>query len=175
MRPEATMRQATTPTGRRRGNTRAEWDRQNFAGGAGASTGRDFNPRSRTTGRPKPSTTLKEKDVKRTWRANSPLRARPRPHRSYPKSSLGAGIFGNSQTQTRTADTTIFSRVLYQLSYLAATADPSVSCALGMSARGAPSAAPAIGKLGLVVVIVAYRAGGGEDVEMLRNLGKRCD
>jgi hypothetical protein len=30
-----------------------------------------------------------------------------------------AGIFRDGETQTRTGDTTIFSRVLYQLSYLA--------------------------------------------------------
>jgi hypothetical protein len=32
---------------------------------------------------------------------------------------------GDGERRTRTADTSIFSRVLYQLSYLAATADPS--------------------------------------------------
>lgn len=33
----------------------------------------------------------------------------------------------DGERRTRTADTSIFSRVLYQLSYLAATLDPSVS------------------------------------------------
>ena len=32
-----------------------------------------------------------------------------------------AGASGNGETRTRTGDTTIFSRVLYQLSYLAAS------------------------------------------------------
>ena len=34
-----------------------------------------------------------------------------------------AALFEDGETRTRTGDTTIFSRVLYQLSYLAATAD----------------------------------------------------
>src|SRR5205807_9145988 len=36
-----------------------------------------------------------------------------------PKTCSRAGIFRNGETRNRTGDTTIFSRVLYQLSYLA--------------------------------------------------------
>jgi len=41
-----------------------------------------------------------------------------------PENPVFIGDFGrkNGETRTRTGDTTIFSRVLYQLSYLAATA-----------------------------------------------------
>jgi hypothetical protein len=39
---------------------------------------------------------------------------------SAPKTSWLAGKTGNGETRIRTGDTTIFSRVLYQLSYLAA-------------------------------------------------------
>ena len=35
------------------------------------------------------------------------------------------GPFESGETRTRTGDTTIFSRVLYQLSYLAETGEPS--------------------------------------------------
>ena len=35
------------------------------------------------------------------------------------KKAPGCGTFGSGETRTRTGDTTIFSRVLYQLSYLA--------------------------------------------------------
>ena len=37
------------------------------------------------------------------------------------------GVSGDGETQTRTGDTTIFSRVLYQLSYLAVRGDASGS------------------------------------------------
>ena len=39
------------------------------------------------------------------------------------KKSAHSRRFTDGETRTRTGDTTIFSRVLYQLSYLAATAD----------------------------------------------------
>jgi hypothetical protein len=42
----------------------------------------------------------------------------------------------NGQRRTRTADTTIFSRVLYQLSYLAATLDAICSTRLGTRQMG---------------------------------------
>ena len=42
---------------------------------------------------------------------------------------------GNGETRTRTGDTTIFSRVLYQLSYLAVRVDPSVSAEGAIPAR----------------------------------------
>ena len=46
------------------------------------------------------------------------------------------GAFGSGETRTRTGDTTIFSRVLYQLSYLAVAPQTSVL-------RGRPGAAQA--------------------------------
>jgi hypothetical protein len=73
----------------------------------------------------KPSTTLMQKDVKRTWREKQPFRGLLRRPREVPKPGPFAGIFRNGETQTRTGDTTIFSRVLYQLSYLAALPDAS--------------------------------------------------
>jgi hypothetical protein len=55
---------------------------------------------------------------------------RPKPDR--PRSADG-------ERRTRTADTAIFSRVLYQLSYLAATVDPTASHA---ASRRAPARVP---------------------------------
>ena len=40
-------------------------------------------------------------------------------HAGKPANQLPSGIAGDGETRTRTGDTTIFSRVLYQLSYLA--------------------------------------------------------
>jgi hypothetical protein len=52
--------------------------------------------------------------------------------------SVASAANANGETQIRTGDTTIFSRVLYQLSYLAATRDGSAGSAfLGSSARTA--------------------------------------
>jgi hypothetical protein len=50
------------------------------------------------------------------WAGGGPPRPKPRPARS-----------ADGERRTRTADTAIFSRVLYQLSYLAATLDPTGS------------------------------------------------
>ena len=75
---------------------------------------------SQAVGADKPSTSLKEKDVKRTWRAKRPFQRCANSLIVTPKSGARAGIFRNGETQIRTGDTTIFSRVLYQLSYLAA-------------------------------------------------------
>ena len=53
-----------------------------------------------------------EKADERVW-ANAASGERSRRNRD------SAGIFLDGETRTRTGDTTIFSRVLYQLSYLA--------------------------------------------------------
>ena len=77
---------------------------------------------------PQPSSGLgREKDVARKGAAWQ--------HESWPnalhETQLCAGAFGDGETGTRTRDTTIFSRVLYQLSYLAATVDPTPWAPLG--------------------------------------------
>lgn len=59
----------------------------------------------------------------------SPRRRRGRDH---------TGASRNGETRTRTGDTTIFSRVLYQLSYLAAATKGSAERAPGVSPRSAP-------------------------------------
>jgi hypothetical protein len=62
---------------------------------------------------------LKGKDVKRTWREKRRFRRLSNRPSGHHKTRPRAGIFRDGETQTRTGDTTIFSRVLYQLSYLA--------------------------------------------------------
>ena len=68
---------------------------------------------------------------------------RNRPHNSNRSSALGkrrrpryAGPSGSGETRTRTGDTTIFSRVLYQLSYPAATGEGSGRVARVRRRRG---------------------------------------
>jgi hypothetical protein len=56
-----------------------------------------------------------------------------------PQTSLYAGTSPDGETRTRTGDTTIFSRVLYQLSYLAAVAeDTAAAAAYGHRRASAP-------------------------------------
>ena len=50
-----------------------------------------------------------------------------------------SGGRADGERRTRTADTSIFSRALYQLSYLAATADPTASRVPRMSSPCYPS------------------------------------
>jgi hypothetical protein len=53
------------------------------------------------------------------------------------------GNFRNGETRTRTGDTTIFSRVLYQLSYLAGPPDATGLLLLGLATPDAQPAVPA--------------------------------
>ena len=68
---------------------------------------------------------------------------------------------GDGERRTRTADTSIFSRVLYQLSYLAATADPTASRVPRMSSPRYPSQPPPKGflKIGLASLTLSSSLG----------------
>ena len=57
--------------------------------------------------------------MKRSRRLRDPEAGSKRPPGGEPEKTARAGKFENGETRTRTGDTTIFSRVLYQLSYLA--------------------------------------------------------
>jgi hypothetical protein len=80
-----------------------------------------------------PSRKGREKDVARKTALSAPP---PNGLADPPKTRPRAGIFRNGETRNRTEDTTIFSRVLYQLSYLAENA-PLISCLMRLG--GGPS------------------------------------
>ena len=61
-------------------------------------------------------------DVIGTWRAEVAPKSIFSAREIQPKSARRAGTSKNGEGRNRTGDTTIFSRVLYQLSYLAARA-----------------------------------------------------
>ena len=70
----------------------------------------------------RPSTSLKEKGDKKGTASTNCLRlSAPITPRATKMAQL-CRAFADGETRTRTGDTTIFSRVLYQLSYLAARA-----------------------------------------------------
>jgi hypothetical protein len=92
----------------------------------------------------------REKDVER----ESPISASSLAFCGAPKRWLLAGAFGYGETRTRTGDTTIFSRVLYQLSYLAAELRPVAMLSalrprerVGGRGRSARPARPGAGRL----------------------------
>src|SRR3712207_523331 len=59
-------------------------------------------------------------DVIGTWRADVAPKSIFSAREIGPKNARRAGVLQNGEGRNRTGDTTIFSRVLYQLSYLAA-------------------------------------------------------
>ncbi len=87
--------------------------------------------------------TPKEKDVKRTWREKPAVQWPRNRFALASETCLFAGPSMYGETQIRTGDTTIFSRVLYQLSYLAGAPDASACTALWpQSARRCGPLAP---------------------------------
>jgi hypothetical protein len=95
---------------------------------------------------------------------------RARASSSFNRLSYASGsraIQQHGERRTRTADTSIFSRVLYQLSYLAAAHDPSVSTIPADERDDPLGAAASLTSTGFVQLVGVAAIDGQVDATML--------